>query len=413
MRQVLIIAILSLSLIFVALTVMIVFAKAWREDKQRHARKLRRQLEPRVLAYAHGSGTSLAVVLGGEVVGARRAVLEQVLLDHAQRIRGIEHDRLSRAMDDLGFVDDLIAQLGSGRWWQRAEAAEKLGLSGVVRSRDHLIPLMQDEVSEVRLRAAKALGALGGKSSIREIVHALNEPNRWSTIRLADILTGMGRTVVDELTSYFDSLTLTGKLAALDILGRIRPLHIVPWLGRRMSDPEPDVRARTCHALGCIGDPHTTPLLIRALEDEAWPVRAMAAKALGRIASPEAIEPLCRAMHDQQWWVRSNSAHALRSLGARGAEALEKMLDCDDRYATHQAVLMLEQMGVVDRRARSLIGPNGRDRHRAEVFVKRLIAAGQTSRLRALAGAAGSGELREVLLEMLPEVGLQQQEAGT
>jgi HEAT repeat protein len=413
MRQVLIIAILLLSLIFVGLTVMIVFAKAWREDKQRQARKLRRELEPRVLAYAHGDGTSLVVVLGGEVVGARRDVLEQVLLDHAQRIRGTEHDRLSRAMDDLGFVDDLIAQLGSARWWQRAEAAEKLGLSGVVRSRDHLIPLMQDEVSEVRLRAAKALGALGGKSSIREIVHALNEPNRWSTIRLADILTGMGRTVVDELTSYFDSLTLTGKLAALDILGRIRPLHIVPWLGRRMSDPEPDVRARTCHALGCIGDPHSTPLLIRALDDEAWPVRAMAAKALGKIASPEAIEPLCRAMHDQQWWVRSNSAHAVRSLGARGAEALEKMLDCDDRYATHQAVLMLEQMGVVDRRARSLIGPNGKDRLRAEVFVKQLIAAGQTSRLRALAGAVGSGELREVLLEMLPEVGLQQQEAGT
>lgn len=413
MRQAMILAILSLGTIFVALTVVILVAKAWREDRQRRARDLRRELEPKVLTYAHGNAPSLDSVIGGEVSGARRGVLGWILLDHAQRVRGVEHRRLSRAMDELGFVDDLIAQLGSSRWWQRAEAAEKLGLSGVTRAREHLIPVMQDEVSEVRLRAAKALGELGGKASVREIVHALNEPNRWSTIRLADILTGMGRTVVDELTMAFDSLTLIGKLAALDILGRIRPLHVVPWLGRRMSDSEPDVRARACHALGCIGDPHTTPLLVLALEDEAWPVRAMAAKALGKIASPEAIEPLCGAMHDQQWWVRSNSASALRSLGSRGAEALEGMLDCDDTYASHQAVLMLEQMGVVDRRARGLIGSSGNDRLRAEVFVKRLIAMGQTGRLRALAGAAGTGELREVLLEMLPEVGLQQQEVGT
>lgn len=412
MRQFLIIAILSVGTIFIALTVTLVFAKAWREEQQRRAFMLRRELEPKVLTYARGNAPALAAILGGEVSGARRAVLEQILLEHAQRVRGIEHRKLSRAMDDLGFVDDLVAQLGSSRWWLRAEAAEKLGLSGVTRARDHLIPVMQDEVSEVRLRAAKALGELGGEASIREIVHALNEPNRWSTIRLADILTGMGRTVVDELTTAFDSLSLNGKLAALDILGRIRPLHVVPWLGRRMSDPEPDVRARTCHALGCIGDPHTTSLLIRALEDEAWPVRAMAGKALGKIASPEAIEPLCRAMHDKQWWVRSNSAHALVSMGTRGAEALERMLDCDDTYAAHQAVVMLEQMGVVDRRARGLIGASGNDRVRAEAFVKRLIALEQTGRLRALAGAAGSGELREVLLELLPEIGLQQQEAG-
>jgi len=411
MQRILAMAILSLSAVFFGLTTLIVFGKVWREEVQRHRRKRRRELEPKLLAYAHGDAASLLPALGGELRRGDRAVMEQILLDHAQRVRGSEYAKLSRALDELGYVDALIRQLKSRRWWRRAEAAEKLGLGGAKRACEHLIPAMSDEMAEVRMRAAKALGTLGGTSSIRELVHALNEPNRWSTIRLADILTGMGRSVVDELTSYFDSLTLAGKLAALDILGRIRPLHTVPWLEQRLDDAEPDVRARACHALGCIGDPRTAPLLVRALDDEAWPVRAMAAKALGKIARAEAIDPLCSAMRDAEWWVRSNAAHALRAMGPRGAEALEDVLDSEDRFASHQAVLMLEEMGVIDQRAQHLVGGDGGGRAEAEMFIKRLIAVGQIGRLRALAADPANAELRAVLLQLLPAAELQT-EAG-
>lgn len=409
MQQILAVAILSLSVIFLFLTAMIVFNKAWREEVQRRQRNRRRELEPQVLAYAHGDAVSLLPALGGELRRRDHDVVEQILLDHAQRIRGTEHGKLARALDELGYVDEMIARLGSRRWWQRAEAAEKLGLSGAKRACRDLIPALKDDVPEVRLRAAKALGILGGTSSIRELVHALNEPNRWSIIRIADILTGMGRSVVDELMAHFAKLKLQGKLAALDILGRIRPLHAVPWLEKRLGEPESDVRARACHALGCIGDPRSAHRLILALADEAWPVRAMAAKALGRMAPADAVEPLCLAMGDKQWWVRSNAAHALRAMGTRGREALERMLESDDRFASHQAVLMLQEMGVVDQRARQLVGPDDGIRRKAELFIKRLAAAGQTGRLRALASDPGNDELRDALVDLLPEL---QPEAG-
>ncbi len=183
----------------------------------------------------------------------------------------------------------------------------------------------------------------------------------------------------------------------------------MPWLERRLADSEADVRARACHALGCIGDPHSTAKLVRALEDDAWPVRAMAAKALGKIAHSDAIEPLCRAMSDKQWWVRSNAANALRSMDRRGAAALERMLESDDRYASHQAVMMLQQMGEVDRRARLLVGSDEHQQRSATLFIKRLIAVGQIGRLHALAQDPANARLRTVLVEMLPEL---QPEAG-
>ena len=77
--------------------------------------------------------------------------------------------------------------------------------------------------------------------------------------------------VVEELTATFPSLVLPGKLAVLDILGRVRPLHAAPWLVERLDDPETDVRARACHALGCIGDPNRAYELTRALDDPDWP----------------------------------------------------------------------------------------------------------------------------------------------
>lgn len=393
--------ILSIGAVFVGLTLVIVGNKAWREVRQQRRRDRRAALEPAVLAYAHGSDVSIRAAVGMGSGRVERDVLEEVLLDLTQRVRGAELENLSRALDELGYVDHWIRGLSSRRWWRRAEAAEKLGISGCRRAIESLIPLMRDDVHEVRMRVAKALGILGGSSSVRELVQALNEPNRWSTIRIADILTGLGRRVVDELTASYETMNLPGRLAAVDILGRIRPLHSVPWLEARLEDPQRDVRARACHALGCIGDPGSTPALVRALGDEAWPVRAMAAKALGRVGQREGIEPLCGAMRDPEWWVRSNAARALRAMGTRGAAALETVLGSDDRFASDQAVLMLQEMGIVDLRARQLLSSDPAERTMAGEFLRRVIATGQVDRLRALAADPHEDRLGPALAPLL------------
>lgn len=409
MHGALIVSILLIGGIFFGLTLLIVGNKAWRESRDAWRRARRRVLEPLILAYAHGDDVSLLPTLGGKLRRRDRAVVEAILLDHMQRVKGIESKRMGRALDDLGYVDRYLAGLDGSRWWRRALAAENLGLAGALRGTRALVAVLDDHEPEVRLRAAKALGALGGTAAVQPLIGALREPNRWSTIRIADILSSMGREVVDELVKTFPTLSLPGKLAALDILGRMRALQTSDWLRQRLSDPERDVRARACHALGSIGDPAAGPPLAAALTDPEWPVRAMAAKALGKIRYAEAVSALRGTMRDREWWVRANAAEALRQIGPQGLEALERMLDDEDVYARHQAVLMLEEAGELDRHVAGL-ADGGPGRKAAEAVVSRFIQVGQLGRLRELASSHANAQVRASLTRLLPPVPVAKEE---
>ena len=399
MQVALIYSILIVLLVFTGLTVLIIIGKAWRESVEVYHRARRREIEPAVLAYAHGEAASVLPGLGGQVRFRDRNVVEQVLLEFIQRVRGIERDRLGRAFDELGYVDSNLEQLRSARWWFRAEAAEKLGLSGARRATEHLASALRDDEPEVRIRAATALGKVGGRASVVPLIGALNEPNRWSTIRIADILTDMGTEVVRELIAAWDDLSPTGRLAAIDIFGRIRLLDAVPWLRERLADGQADIRARAAHALGAIAEPGSARSLQEILNDPEWPVRAMAAKALGRIRDRDSIPILARSLRDPEWWVRANAAESLRLMGPDGIEALIGMLDDGDNYARHQAVLMLGEAGEIDAWAERLAAHDDTARDR----IRRVILSGQTGRLEELAALHPDPVVRNRIREMLPE----------
>jgi HEAT repeat protein len=393
----LIIAIQILFVVFVVLNLLLVGQKGWREARDRLRRGRRNLLEPQVLAYSHADEGVLASFLERRAVIRDGGVLEEILLDHAQRVKGVERRRLGRALDEIGAVDRYLAQLGHPRSWRRAEGAERLGLAGVARATEPLVQLLDDESSEVRLRAARSLGQMGGQASIRSLIGTLDRPNRWSVIRMADILTEMGPDVVAELVAAYPKLRLPGRLAALDILGRVRPLSVTPWLCLRLEDSEPDARARAAHALGEIGDPLAGEAVRGAIRDDHWPVRAMAGKAIGRIRHREAIPELCEALRDSEWWVRVNAAEALKKLGREGTIALRDMLADADPYAQQQAVLMLEEAGYVDQQVELLAATEGEERSDAESLLAQLVHIGCTDRLGELAARHRSPQVRATL----------------
>jgi len=403
MHQILVIAIVSIAGFFGGLTLLIVANKAWRDSRDRWRIRRRRELEPRLLTFVDGAESSLLRALGGEPGARDRRVLEGILIDHVEASRDHVRERIVAAFEELGLVDEHLRGLRLRDDWLRANAAEKLGYTRSRRAIPHLTRVMEDDVNpEVRLRAASALGAVGGSSAIHPLVRALRETNRWSTIRIADILSTMGLEVVEELAAGFDEMNLHAKRAAIDIVAATTHTDAGPWLRARLKDDETDVRSRAAHALGAIGDLSAGPALTVALGDSQWPVRAMAAKSLGTILHMAAIDALCSSLRDREWWVRTNAAEALRLMGPDGLEALERMLDDHDPYARHQAVLMLEESGILDDEIARLADSDPARRAGALALVNRLVHAGQHDRLRELAERHPHNEVRALLRNLLP-----------
>jgi HEAT repeat protein len=402
MHRILVFSILAIAALFLGFTAAIVAGKAWREGRERRRRARSRALEPVVLGWVHHDDPSLLARLGGRVRLRDRRALESLLLEHVQRVRGAEGQRLARALDELGYVDEYIAALHHRSWWRRAWGAERLALTAARRATPALVAALEDPIEEVRLRAAKAFAALGGVSAIRPLLATLGGGSRWFSLRAADVLATLGGGLVPQIVEAFPGLDPRARVAAVEILGRSRRIEAAPWLLQRLRDPETDVRARACDALASIGATEAGPALVRALSDPMWPVRAVAARALGRLRHEAATPGLCEAMRDRQWWVRANAAEALKAMGDPGLAALDGMLDGPDGFARHLAVQMLEESGVVDLRIEDLALDESELRRSAELLVARLVRAGRTDRLRELGSAHRDARVRESLGALLP-----------
>ena len=391
----------ALSGLFLLVFSVVLVTKAWRELRDGYERRRRALLLPSIVAYANASTGLITDFVPTPLKRWERRVVEWLLLDHIRSLKGHSQARLALAFEQLGFVALAHRQLSNRRWWLRVDGAEKLGRMLARPAVHDLVKLMDDPVPEVRLRAAKALGAIGGLEAVETLIAALKATDRWATLRIADILAGLGPSAVEPLLEAFPRLPAAARVPAIDILGRLRSHLSVPLLRGLLADPDPNARARAANSLGLIGHPAVTQALIEALADPEWPVRAMAAKALGRITGDDSVEPLRRALSDPEWWVRANAAESLRGKGEAGRRALLVALDGDDAFAAHKAAWMLQEAGVLDALLVRLGEGNEADRREALGVLRRLVALGRTDLLRDIAVRHPNPEVRREVGSLL------------
>ena len=363
---------------------------------------------PRIQAYMEADTGAFHDFIPGPIRGWDRRVVLWILFDRIRLVKGRAQERLSQAFESLGYVEVELAKLRERRWSRRVEGAEHLGWMMSRRAVVPLVALMQDPVPEVRIRAAKALGTIGGLDAVESLLGALRDTNRWSALRIADILSGLGQAAVEPLIREFPHLPPSARVPAIDILGRLRSPLAVPLLRTLLRDPEPNARARAAHSLGMIGDPRSADDLVTALQDDAWPVRAMAAKALGLLSGTAGIAALQRALGDREWWVRSNAAEALRAKGPLGHRALISMLDGADAYAAQRAASMLQEAGVFDAYLARLVGGTPEERAEAQAMFGKLVALRRLDLLNDIAARHGDPAVRAEVSRLLaaaqPEV---------
>lgn len=292
-----------------------------------------------------------------------------------------ERSRIVDWLKRQGLVQGWIRQLRHRSDWRRGRAAEILGILRDPDSAPALTEALADPEFDVRMRAAKALGAVGGERARHALVGALTDENRWSVIRISDLLAEMGPAVVGELIEAFPAMGRASRIATIDLIAHVGDADATPFLASRLDDLDRDIRARAAAALGRIGDQRAAAGLLAALQDAEWPVRSMAAKALGDLRIDSAVPALQASLGDREWWVRSNAADALRRIGPAGIDALLATLDAPDRFARDQALAMLESAGEIDRRLTGIVTPEGHAAAAARQLLRSLINHQTTSRM--------------------------------
>jgi hypothetical protein len=354
------------------LTVLIVVTKAWRETRDRWRASRRRELEPRILRWVHGDGTSVQ----GLWAGWRGAsapwwrACSWTTCSGCEAWSAIAWPTPGRA----GIRGALPEGAAERPWWTRAISAERLGMAGALRAARDLAGMLEDRCPRCGSAAAAALGALGGEAAVRPSSSLSTSPaagppsaSPTSSPAWASPCGGAGGTL--------PRMTVHGKLAAIDILGRVRSGRWWTGCGRGCGT----IIATCVPVLSRPGgdrDADSAPAVVQMLRDPEWPVRAMAAKALGRLRFQGGFRAGAGRARSRVVGARERRGGSAkdgrpRPGGAGGAAGRCRHL------RRHQAVLMLQEAGVVDQRIEALAGPDGPERRRAESLVEKLVAAGR------------------------------------
>jgi hypothetical protein len=151
-----------------------------------------------------------------------------------------------------------------------------------------------DPSPEVRLRAAKALGA-EGHGILLEIAESVVDD-----VLCADAVSALGRELpIERAKVILDRARGVRRIqtarACLEGLGRSGTTEAVRLLAKVMALEKDELAADAARALGETGNPDAEPWLIEALQREQKDLRVAAVTALGRVGSAAAVLPLKEA----------------------------------------------------------------------------------------------------------------------
>jgi protein-S-isoprenylcysteine O-methyltransferase Ste14 len=149
-----------------------------------------------------------------------------------------------------------------------------------------LTAALDDPVTDVRVRALKALAAAGARTGVEPMLGMLDDPDPYIRNTALRCLAEMG---IEDIVDRAAAVT---------------------------KDPERWNRMSAVRSLGILGSARAVPALIESLNDEASAVRREAVIALYKIGSPGARDALMAALHDEDWEVRLYAAEAVKSLNA-------------------------------------------------------------------------------------------------
>lgn len=270
--------------------------------------------------------------LGGVSLHAARAAAQASTEEQAASSKGEEAFRAA------------LARLKSNNAAERAAAADEMGRRGH-RLRHEIAAVLRpvlksDPDAVVRASAGRALGRLGVREALPELIAALDDKS-------ADV-----------------------RVVAAAALWRLPDPSAVEPLLKHAFDGEAAVREWVAQALGVIGDTRATSAMIKLLSDSERAVRVAAVLSLGRIGDPAGLEPLVAYVQsggrdDEEKEEVVNSIARLKT--PKKVEALFTLLDKSENDPVQRMRLLAALGQVADPPAIQRIRPHAQGNAPAEV----------------------------------------------
>jgi len=220
------------------------------------------------------------------------------LEDALRRLKAEDPAVRLRAAADLGRIrsEDAIGPLSNALAVDpstdvRRQAVESLAYANGPDVGDVLLKALKDPAPEVRVAAARTLGAPGSADSLPSLgtVYALKEA-------YSDQDLGVRRAAIGSLAE----VAVAASSGTEQALGQLLQDNAADVLREALSDPDARIRLEAAIALGRIGQYSGESVAIPLLKDANPAVRAQAAQCLGLVGSKEKSLPALSEAHSRE-----------------------------------------------------------------------------------------------------------------
>jgi hypothetical protein len=283
-----------------------------------------------------------------------RAALKRVMLEMSRLLAGETRVRLTHVFELTGFVREELDDLGSRKWWKRAEACRNLALMQARTATERLVGLLNDREEDVRTEAAMALVAITGVNGLRLLLANLRHLSAWTSIQLSNVVLPMASAAVPDLIDGLKSKWPGIQGFCVDMLGEIGDVAACDPLIEFASKAEPGLRSRAFLVLGKLGNEKAKNILIAGLQDGDERSRVHAARALGYLASPDTAPVLRDHLECDTVAVRRATGKSLAMIQDAGRKMLIRAYHTADTIGKRIILQSLEELGVPEKKLQEL-----------------------------------------------------------
>lgn len=243
------------------------------------------------------------------------------------------------ASQSLAVMPQLLQALEANNSDIRVRAAEALGRLGRAEVLPGLLPALGHSSYFVRASAVEALGRLGRAEVLPGLRQALADEKDYVQERAVEACCRMGRLdllpgaapggdltsagqpteTIPELRPVLEQAKAPERIKAVRRLGQIGGLAALPQLLTALADRNPRVFECAAEVLGQLGLVEAIPGLLQALEQPNPLLRQRVVEALATLGHPEAIPGLLQALDDPAAQVCQRAMAGLERLGYRAA----------------------------------------------------------------------------------------------